>query len=159
MLRECLGVQSDPMRSRFRPRPIWALVAYAVLDTACAGMGMGVPFFCILLGFPAGWAIARLAIREKADLHPLLRRVLRYALFCCFVTFVLMAAIWGWAVSMLFDPGADLANFGIPMILFEPKASFIGWLALMILVSPVLQLLAMVFASCVALAARPEQPQ
>ena len=34
---------------------------------------------------------------------------------------------------MLFDPTADLANFGIPQLLYEPLASFIGWLVLMIL--------------------------
>jgi len=37
----------------------------------------------------------------------------------------------------------DAVQFGIPMILYEPKVSFIGWLALMIVISPVLQWLMM----------------
>ena len=124
---------------------------YALLDTACAGAGMGVPFFCILLGFPAGGYIARLVTQENAPLRPMLRKALRYAILCSLFTVALMAAIWGMTVPMLFNPSADLANFGIPMILYEPRASFIGWLVLMIIVSPVLQLLATVFGTCVTL--------
>ena len=48
---------------------------------------------------------------------------------------------------MLFDPAADLANFGIPLILYEPTASFIGWLVLMIVISPFLQFLMMLFGA------------
>ena len=54
---------------------------------------------------------------------------------------------------MLFDPRADLANFGIPLILFDPQASFIGWLVLMIAISPFLQLLATLFGSHLTLLA------
>jgi hypothetical protein len=119
---------------------------------------MGVPFFCILLGFPAGWYIARLAIQENAALRLMLRKGLRYAVFCSLITFALMAAIWGMAVSMLFDAGADLANSGIPMILFEPRASFIGWLVLMVFVSPMLQLLAVIFGVYVTLTVWAKEP-
>ncbi len=52
---------------------------------------------------------------------------------------------------MLSDPAADLANFGIPPILYEPRASFIGWLVLMIAISPVLQLLTTLLGSHLAL--------
>ncbi len=52
---------------------------------------------------------------------------------------------------MLSDPAADLANFGIPPILYEPRASFIGWLVLMIAISPVLQLLMSLLGSHLAL--------
>jgi len=37
------------------------------------------------------------------------------------------------------------------MILYEPKASFIAWLVLMIFISPFLQLLATVFGGYMAL--------
>jgi hypothetical protein len=47
---------------------------------------------------------------------------------------------------MLYGPEADLANFGIPQILFEPRLSLIAWLLLMIAISPFLQLLTTVFA-------------
>ena len=52
---------------------------------------------------------------------------------------------------MLLDPQADLANFGIPMILYGPQASFIGWLVLMIVISPFLQLLATLFGAHVTM--------
>jgi hypothetical protein len=42
-------------------------------------------------------------------------------------------------------------NFGIPMILYDPRASFIGWMVLMIIISPVLQILTTVFSSTVRL--------
>ena len=48
---------------------------------------------------------------------------------------------------MLFDPAANLANLGAPLILYEPVASFIGWLVLMIVISPFLQLLMTLFGS------------
>jgi hypothetical protein len=56
-------------------------------------------------------------------------------------TLVVMVAIWGRSVAMFFDPASDFENFGIPLILYSPKASFIGWLALMMLISPLLQVL------------------
>ncbi len=36
-------------------KPVWALGVYIILDTICVGMGMIVPVFYILFGFPAGW--------------------------------------------------------------------------------------------------------
>jgi hypothetical protein len=62
-----------------------------------------------------------------------------------------MIIIWGPTVSILFEPGRDLANTGVPMILYEPMPSFIGWIVLMILISPVLQLLTTLFGSHLAL--------
>jgi hypothetical protein len=67
------------------------------------------------------------------------------------VTFALMAIIWGSVTPMLFDPAADFANFGIPLILYDPKVSFIGWLILMIFISPFLQLLTTLFSSYLTL--------
>jgi hypothetical protein len=58
-----------------------------------------------------------------------------------------MTLIWGNTARMLLDPAADFANFGIPLILYEPKVSFVGWLVLMIFISPFLQLLTTLFAS------------
>jgi hypothetical protein len=52
---------------------------------------------------------------------------------------------------MLFDPSVNLADFGMPLILFEPRASFIGWLGLMIVVSPALQFLLTILGAHVAL--------
>jgi hypothetical protein len=54
----------------------------------------------------------------------------------------------------VFDPVADLANFGIPLILYDPTASFIGWLALMIVISPFLQFLMALFGAHLTLLRR-----
>jgi hypothetical protein len=50
------------------------------------------------------------------------------------------------ASSFFFDPQADIAHFGIPFLLYEPRASLVGWLFLMIVISPFLQMLTTVFA-------------
>ncbi|OGJ72673.1 hypothetical protein A2454_02600 [Candidatus Peribacteria bacterium RIFOXYC2_FULL_55_14] len=42
-------------------------------------------------------------------------------------------------------------QFGHPFILYDPEASFIGWLVLMIILSPFLQLLTTIFAAYVTL--------
>lgn len=77
-----------------------------------------------------------------------LRRVWRYALATAAVTFGMMAALWGtFGVSALADPATDLAQTGIPPILYEARASFLGWLALMIVISPGLQLLTTIAAA------------
>lgn len=125
----------------------WTLAIFALLDLLCAGMGMGVPIFCILLGFPVGWYIARRITTRPFDTRQMLSETLAGAVLTSAFTFAGMALLWGRCISMLFDPGADLANFGIPQILYEPLASFIGWLVLMIVISPFLQLLMTLFGS------------
>lgn len=67
------------------------------------------------------------------------------------MTFVMMAVIWGRCIPMLFDPSADIANFGIPLLLYEPRASFVGWIVLMVLVSPFLQFLMTILGAHVGL--------
>ena len=124
-----------------------ALPIYLAADVVAVGMGMGVPFFCILLGLPVGCAIAERTAGHMPSTRVILRRVFTEAALTAVFTFVLMIAIWGRMVPMLFDPAADLANFGIPMILYEPRASFIGWLVLMTIISPTLQFLVTVVAA------------
>ena len=135
------------MNKIFRLKPGWAFVIFAFLDTICVGMGMGVPIFNILFGFLVGWYIVGMITVTTEQLGQVLKKVLLYAAITSAVTFVEMVVLWGRTISMLFDPGADLANFGIPMILYEPRASFIGWLVLMMVISPFLQLLTTVFGS------------
>lgn len=130
-----------------------ACALYVLVDVLCVGMGMGVPIFCIALGFPVGWYIAARARRLTPDLQQALRGGFVQTLGTSGVTLAMMAVIWGPATTMLFYPEADLANFGIPMILYEPLPSFIGWLALMIFISPFLQLLTTLFAAHLTLAA------
>ena len=132
-------------------KPVWVFVVYVVLDLICIGMGMGVPIFCILLGFPVGWFLVKYLSSTSSSVHEIMRKVLRYALLTSLVTLVGMVLVWGTSVIMLSDPTLDLANYGIPMILYEPLASFIGWMVLMILISPFLQLLASIFAAYLTL--------
>ena len=135
----------------FALKPRWALTAFVVIDIICFGMGMGVPVFCILFGFLVGWYIVRNVTANTPHIREVLRKIFRYAVITSSFTFVLSAVAWGRCITWLFDANADLANFGIPMILFEPRASFIGWLVLMIAVSPFLQLLTTLFSSHLAL--------
>jgi hypothetical protein len=128
-----------------------AFVLFVIVDTLCVGLGMGVPIFCILLGFLVGWYIARRATIATANVGDVLRRVLVQAIVTSAFTFVVMGAIWGRTTPMLFDPTADFQNFGHPFILYDPKLSFIGWLVLMIFISPFLQLLTTIFGSYLTL--------
>ncbi|MBU0491551.1 MAG: hypothetical protein KKA73_03850 [Chloroflexi bacterium] len=135
------------MNRIWRLNPIVTFAAFVLLDVFCVGAGMGVPFFCILLGFPVGWFGARRAIALAGDVHGVLGKALAYAVVTSAVTFAFMALIWGTFGTALLDPTTDYVNLGTPLILYEPQVSFIGWLGLMIVVSPFLQLLLAVFGS------------
>ena len=67
------------------------------------------------------------------------------------VTFLLMLMIWGGALIVFFNHNYEFNTFGHPMILYDPKLSFIGWFVLMIVISPFLQLLTTVFSLYLAL--------
>ena len=127
------------------------LLIFAFLDLFCVGMGMGVPFFCILFGFLIGWYTARRLTLYNENLKDILKKVFNYAIITSLFTLVVMAILWGPTIKLLFDTGYDFKNFGIPLILFEPKVSFIGWLVLMIFISPFLQLLTTIFAAYLTL--------
>lgn len=137
------------MASRLNARI--AFMVFVIVDTLCVGLGMGVPIFCILFGLLVGWHIARRAILATANIKDVLWQVLVQALITSAFTFVVMSAIWGRTIVMLFDPSADFQNFGHPFILYDPKISFIGWLVLMMLISPFLQLLTTIFGSYLTL--------
>jgi prolipoprotein diacylglyceryltransferase len=112
---------------------------------------MGVPIFCILLGFPTGWYIAKREYRKYKYSDILLQKILSTSALTSAFTFLLTVIIWGRMVLMLFDPIYDFNNFGHPFILYDPKSSFIGWMFLMIFISPFLQLLTTIFASYITL--------
>ena len=114
-------------------------------------MGMGVPFFCILFGFLVGWYITKRETIATSNVKSILWKVFVYAIVTSTFIFVVMSVIWGRTIPMLFDPNADFRNFGHPFILYDPKASFVGWLVLMTLISPFLQLLTTIFGSYLTL--------
>jgi F0F1-type ATP synthase membrane subunit c/vacuolar-type H+-ATPase subunit K len=135
------------MRKVFSLKIGWTLAIFAFLDLFCAGLGMGVPIFCILFGLPVGWYIARRIAARPFDTREMLSKMLVGAALTSVFTFVGMVLLWGPWSAMLFDPTADLENLGAPLILYEPLASFIGWLVLMIVISPFLQFLMTLFGS------------
>jgi len=139
------------MSKLLRLKPLWVFSIFAFLDLICIGMGMGVPIFCILFGFLVGWFMVRYITTTMTSTPQVFRRVLLYAIITAAVTLLGMIVIWVPSIPMLFNPAQDLANYGIPMILYEPRASFIGWMVLMILISPFLQLLTTLFGSHLAL--------
>ena len=124
-----------------------ALALFLLADMLCIGMGMGVPIFCILLGFPLGWYVAARVSLTSECTKEILRRVFVHAIITSAITFVVMAVMWGSFATVLLNPSTDFGRLGITLILFDPKISFIGWLVLMIFISPFLQLLTTVFAS------------
>jgi len=135
----------------YRLTPPTVFVLYLALDVFCMGMGMGVPIFNIVFGFIVGWYLVRWVSIGTREAKHILQRLLIYSCVSAGVTFLGMVLIWGWSLTMLYDPHADLANFGIPQILFAPRMSFIAWLVLMIVISPFLQLLTTVFGGHLAM--------
>ena len=123
------------------------VVLYILIDILCAGAGMGVPIFCILLGFPLGWYITRKVTTSTEQLYQQLYKVFKFSLLAAIFTFIVMLIVWVSAILINIDSSSDIQNFGHPYILFEPIASFIGWLILMIIISPFLQLLTTIFAA------------
>lgn len=114
---------------------------YLIIDTLFIGTGMGVPIFNILFGFPVGRYIVNRPEPNEKDLGEILRPILKYAFLTSLYTLILMLIIWGPINTMLLNPNAGLANFGIPMILNDSTASFIGGIIPMIFISPFLQML------------------
>jgi len=128
----------DPSRT-FCQRWVGAFIAYIVLDILFTALGMGVPFFAILFGLPVGWFGAVRAFCFLKDTRLAMKRVLRYGFLCAGVTLVIQAGIWGWLVPKLFDRVINPGGMGLPLILYDARASLAGWLVLMVFVSPFLQ--------------------
>lgn len=141
----------EEMKSVAAKRFRTAGLIYAASDLICVALGMGVPVLCIFLGFVVGWFIVVQLSKEDRDLHRLFCRTWKYSLLSVAVTFTIMLVIWGRMFLLLFHTNVDYANIGIPLILYDPKLSFIGWLILMIFISPGLQLLTTIFAAYITI--------
>ena len=127
------------------------VVYYVLIDIICAGAGMGVPIFCILLGFPLGWYIARKVTASTEQFFQKLYKIFKFSLLAAIFTFIVMLIVWVSAILINIDSLSDIQSFGHPYILFDPIISFIGWLILMIILSPFLQLLTTIFAAFITL--------
>ena len=123
----------------------------ALIDVVAVGMGMGVPAFAILLGFPAGWWVARTRG---------LRTALLWGAALAALTLAMMLVIWGPQFALISAPDFDAAEWGIPLVLYTSEASFWGWQALMIVISPVLQFMASATAAAlVSASGRTAEPE
>jgi len=142
------------MSKIFSRQHLFPIIGFCFLDLVAIGAGMGVPIFAILLGFVVGWFLPQIIVSAESDLVQVLKRCLMASLLTSCLTAVVMMIIWIPTTKMLLDSSADFVNFGIPMILYDPRASFIGWILLMVVVSPFLQVLSTAFASAVRLAWR-----
>jgi len=142
------------MSKFFSRKFLFPIIGFCFLDLLAIGAGMGVPIFAILLGFVVGWFVPQIYLSDASNLRQLLKMCLIASFLTSCFTLLLMIIIWIPTTRMLLDPSADIANFGIPLILFDPRASFIGWILLMTVISPILQVLSSAFASSVRLAWR-----
>ena len=137
---------------KFYTIKFWILIIISLLIFVFAsGIGMGVPIINIFLGFVVGWYSAMRVCILYESINKRFSKILFYGLFCSGITFILMIAIWGKTIPMLFNPLSDFENFGHPFILYDPKLSYIGWLVLMIIISPFLQLMATIFSAFITL--------
>jgi len=127
------------------------IILYILINMLCAGAGMGVPIFCILLGFPLGWYITKRVTSSAEQLYQQYYKIFKFSLFAAIFTNIVMLIIWGSAILIHIHSSSDIQNFGHPYILYDPKTSLIGWLILMIIISPFLQLMVTIFASFITL--------
>jgi len=136
------------MRAIKLPDKLGTIIFVIVFNIALTGLGMGVPIFNILLSLPFGYYLNK---GSKEEQKQRLQRVLKVSLFLSGLTLLLMLVIWLPALKWLTDPALDVANFGHPFWLYDPEISFMGWIALMVFVSPILQMLGLVFGGVLAI--------
>jgi hypothetical protein len=135
-------------------RSEWALVVYVAADVICVMLGMGVPIFCILLGVPVGWYVAERGIERGVPEGRVRTSAVRSGVATAAVTLFIMVLVWGRSVALFFAPGVDLAGVSIPPILYDVRASFVGWMALVIVVAPAVQVAMTLFGAHLTLMAR-----
>jgi len=106
------------------------------------GAGMGVPIFCILMGVPYGFLVVNKIFKKESQTHRhyhFYSGIIKASAILALSTFVFMIIIWIPWVIKSFAPGFDYKTTGMPLILYTLKASFWGWMTLMIIISPLLQ--------------------
>lgn len=143
--------------------PFWRtqlpVIVIGLLNVFLIGLGMGVPVFAVLYGFGVGWWLARRPAPVAAiPVDPVqlrARSLLGSAGALAAVSFVVLLAVWGPTLGNAFDPTFDAAGWGLPLILYTSQASTIAWYALMLLVSPLLQALAVLAGGMAGLAVPP----
>jgi len=124
-----------------------------LINGVLLGAGMGVPIFCILMAAPYGFLVVGKIIKKESQTHRhyhFYSGILKASAILALTTFIFMLLIWMPWVIKSFYPGFDYKNTGMPLILYTLKASFWGWITLMIIISPLLQFMTSVSAGVAA---------
>lgn len=119
------------------------IILIFLLDFIGVWLGMGVPLFNIIFGFVIGFYLFNFFDQEQRNNY---KTIFKFGFGSAALSFILLVMIWWPYILKLFDKSYDYLNTGIPLILYTPRASFIGWLVLMLFISPFLQLMATIFA-------------
>jgi hypothetical protein len=117
------------------------------------GAGMGVPVFCILMGIPYGVLVVAKMLKKELHSnkhHHFYSGIIKASVVLALSTFIFMLIIWLPWIIKSFAPGFDYKTTGMPLILYTLKASFWGWVTLMIIISPMLQLMASISSAVAA---------
>jgi len=120
-----------------------------LINGVLVGAGMGVPIFCILIGAPYGFLVVSRILQKEERTHRhhhFYSGILKASAILALSTFIFMVIVWTPWVLKSFAPGFDYRNTGMPLILYTLKASFWGWITLMIVISPILQFMTSVSA-------------
>jgi hypothetical protein len=124
-----------------------------LINGALVGAGMGVPLFCILMGIPYGVLVVIKMLKKEIHSnrhHHFYSGIIRASTVLAFSTFIFMLIIWLPWILKSFAPGFDYKTTGMPLLLYTLKASFWGWVTLMVIISPILQLMASISAAVAA---------
>lgn len=146
-------------------QPFWRVnlpyIVIGLLDVFAIGLGMGVPVFAVLYGVAVGWWLIRrgpgaLPGAVPAPVGPdvpriSLRGLVGQSMALAAVSFVVLLAVWGPSIPLVFDPGSDAAGLGIPLVFGPPHTSLAVWLVLMAIVAPLAQFGAAVTGGVLAL--------
>ena len=135
-----------------------AIISYVIMDLLLVGLGFGTPVFCITFGFGVGWFAALRAEYFIPDMRRAMMRALRYAFLTSAVTVVLMAVVWGRLVPIILNPRVNPGALGLPLNLYDSRWSLVGWLMLMVLTGPAVQVLMTAFGSYITFLVRLRSP-
>jgi hypothetical protein len=128
-------------------------IIWILINGVLVGTGMGVPIFCILMAAPYGIMVVSKIFKKELHTHihqHFYLGILKASAILALSTFIFMVIIWlPWVVKSL-APGFDYKNTGMPLILYTLKASFWGWITLMIVISPILQFMTSVSSGVAA---------
>lgn len=144
-------------------KPFWrthlTTIVVGLLDVFLIGLGMGVPVLAILFGLGVGWwFVGRPPAAPAIEDDPVrirARGLLTAAGALAAASLVVLLVVWGSSIGLAFDPDVEAAEWGIPLILYTSQASKIGWLLLMVVVSPALQFMAVVTGGVLRLSRGP----